>query len=92
MNVVALFQASLVLLTHHVYGMIIRGKTQPLTKPVVLQSNLAKQLAKLVKVKYVEDITAASRVGEPDYKAAPSLHSMRSTHTIACMSYFACMP
>lgn len=30
-----------------------------------LQSNLAKQLAKLVKVKYVEDITDASRVGEP---------------------------
>lgn len=30
----------------------------------MLQSNLAKQLAKLVKVKYVEDITYASRVGE----------------------------
>ena len=30
-----------------------------------LQSNLAKQLAKLVKVKYVEDISTASRVGTP---------------------------
>lgn len=30
----------------------------------VMQSNLAKQLGKLVKVKYVEDITDASRVGE----------------------------
>lgn len=29
-----------------------------------MQSNLAKQLAKLVKVKYVEDISAASRVGK----------------------------
>ncbi len=28
-----------------------------------LQGNLAKQLAKLVKVKYVEDISTASRVG-----------------------------
>ena len=29
-----------------------------------MQSNLAKQLAKLVKVKYVEDISAAARVGK----------------------------
>ena len=29
----------------------------------LVQSNLAKQLAKLVKVKYVENITDASRVG-----------------------------
>lgn len=63
-----------------------------LTNPTVLQSNLAKQLAKLVKVKYVEDITAASRVGEPDYNPELSLHSMRSMHIIACMSYLACTP
>lgn len=31
----------------------------------LLQANLVKQLAKLVKVRYVEDITASERVGAP---------------------------
>ena len=31
---------------------------------LLLQANLTKQLAKLVKVKYVEDITDSTRVGE----------------------------
>ena len=31
----------------------------------MLQANLVKQLAKLVKVRYVEDITASERVGAP---------------------------
>jgi hypothetical protein len=31
---------------------------------VLLQSNLVKQLGKLVKVRYVEDITKSKRVGE----------------------------
>ena len=30
----------------------------------MLQANLVKQLAKLLKVRYVEDITASKRVGE----------------------------
>lgn len=30
----------------------------------IMQANLVKQLAKLVKVRYVEDITASERVGE----------------------------
>ena len=39
-----------------------------------LQANLTKQLAKLVKVKYVEDITDSTRVGECSWQhlAAPA--------------------
>lgn len=43
-------------------------------KELLVQSNLVKQLAKLVKVRYVEDITSADRVG----KISPPL-SVKST-------------
>ena len=41
-----------------------------------MQGNLAKQLAKLVKVKYVEDISLASRVGMYPCLWVPELHTM----------------
>ena len=41
-----------------------------------MQSNLVKQLAKLVKVRYVEDITYAERVGKPHPPF--SLHALLS--------------
>lgn len=52
-----------------------------------LQSNLAKQLAKLVKVKYVEDISAASRVGRHLYA---HIHMCINTHAPTHMHIRAC--
>ncbi len=43
-----------------------------------MQGNLAKQLAKLVKVKYVEDISLASRVGMSPCTWVPKLCTLMS--------------
>lgn len=43
-----------------------------------VQANIVKQLAKLVKVRYVEDITDARRVG-PHLSLMPSVHLFPST-------------
>ena len=53
---------------------------------LLLQANLVKQLGKLVKVRYVEDITSAKRVGEwhqggtkeAPHSAIPTLLSCQS--------------
>lgn len=53
-----------------------------------MQSNLAKQLAKLVKVKYVEDISAASRVG----MQAECAYAHANIAGVACFWHVAWQP
>ena len=53
-----------------------------------MQSNLAKQLGKLVKVKYVEDITDASRVGEPAHACTMSpIQSLTTSSSLAVNTF-----
>ena len=58
----------------------------------VMQSNLAKQLGKLVKVKYVEDITDASRVGEPAHACTVSPIQSLTTGPESCCQHIRCKP
>ncbi len=60
----------------------------------MLQSNLVKQLAKLVKVRYVEDITSADRVGELFGHDCVANHSAAISLGITenCLIYALCCP
>lgn len=65
--------------------------TQKSTQGCVVQANLVKQLAKLVKVRYVEDITASERVGAP--VCCPSSHMCAlPTCSLCCVLYVPSTP
>jgi len=57
-----------------------------------MQGNLAKQLAKLVKVKYVEDISLASRVGMSPCTWVPEMHRLMSSLRTQVLALCAWIP
>lgn len=56
-------------------SVVMQSDKQSTTMPVqiAVQANMVKQLAKLVKVRYVEDVTFQRRIGVPQLCLAPSI-------------------